>query len=31
MPVYFVYVCHEVIDRKQLETYWAKGGPTLEG
>jgi hypothetical protein len=31
MPAYFVYICQEVIDRKELETYWAKIGPTLEG
>lgn len=31
MPAYFVYVCLEVVDRKELETYWAKIGPTLEG
>ena len=30
MPAYFVYVCQEVIDRKELETYWSKIGPTLE-
>jgi uncharacterized protein (DUF1330 family) len=30
MPAYFVYVCQEVIDRKELETYWAKIGPTLQ-
>jgi hypothetical protein len=31
MPAYFVYVCQDVTDRKELETYWAKIGPTLEG
>jgi uncharacterized protein (DUF1330 family) len=31
MPAYFVYVCQEVIDREELETYWSKIGPTLEG
>ena len=31
MPAYFVYVCQKVIDRKELETYWAKIGATLEG
>jgi uncharacterized protein (DUF1330 family) len=31
MPAYFVYVCQEVVDRKELETYWSKIGPTLEG
>jgi uncharacterized protein (DUF1330 family) len=31
MPAYFVYVCQEVIDRKELEIYWSKIGRTLEG
>ena len=31
MPAYFVNVCQEVVDRKELETYWSKIGPTLEG
>ena len=31
MSAYFVYVCQEVVDRKELETYWSKIGPTLEG
>jgi uncharacterized protein (DUF1330 family) len=31
MAGYFVYVCQKVIDRKELETYWAKIVPTLEG
>ena len=31
MPAYFVYVCQQVIDRAELETYWSKIGPTLEG
>ena len=31
MPAYFVYVCQKVIDRKELETYWEKIVPTLEG
>jgi uncharacterized protein (DUF1330 family) len=31
MPAYFVYIRQEVVDRKELETYWAKIGPTLEG
>lgn len=31
MPAYFVYICQEVIDRKELEVYWSKIGPTLEG
>ncbi len=31
MPAYFVYVCQEVDNRKELETYWAKIGPTLQG
>jgi len=31
MPAYFVYVCQKVIDRKELETYWAKIVATLEG
>ena len=31
MPAYFVYICQKVIDRKELETYWEKIVPTLEG
>jgi uncharacterized protein (DUF1330 family) len=31
MPAYFVYVCQQVLDRTELETYWSKIGPTLEG
>jgi uncharacterized protein (DUF1330 family) len=31
MAVYFVYICQEVVDRSELETYWSKIGPTLEG
>jgi uncharacterized protein (DUF1330 family) len=31
MPAYFVYVRQDVVDRKELETYWSKIGPTLEG
>ena len=31
MPAYFVYVCQEVLDRAELETYWSKIGATLEG
>jgi len=31
MPAYFVYVCLEVMDRSELETYWEKIVPTLEG
>ncbi len=31
MAAYFVYICQEVIDRKQLELYWLKIGPTIEG
>ena len=31
MPAYFVYICQDVIDRYELETYWSKIGPTLEG
>jgi uncharacterized protein (DUF1330 family) len=31
MPAYFVYVCLEVMDRGELETYWEKIVPTLEG
>ena len=30
-PAYLVYICQNVIDRKELETYWEKIGPTLEG
>jgi len=31
MPAYMVYVCEKVLDRKELDTYWSKIGPTLEG
>lgn len=31
MPAYFIYVCQDVTDRKELETYWAKVAPTLAG
>jgi uncharacterized protein (DUF1330 family) len=31
MPAYFVYVCQKVIDRNELDTYWEKIVPTLEG
>jgi uncharacterized protein (DUF1330 family) len=31
MPAYFVYVCLEVMDRRELETYWEKIVPTLDG
>jgi uncharacterized protein (DUF1330 family) len=31
MSAYFVYICQEVIDREQLEIYWSKIGPTLDG
>jgi uncharacterized protein (DUF1330 family) len=31
MPACFVYVCQEILDRKELEIYWSKIGPTLEG
>ncbi len=31
MPAYFVYVCQEILDRKELEIYWSKIGSTLEG
>jgi uncharacterized protein (DUF1330 family) len=31
MPAYLVYVCQEVLDRAELELYWAKIGPTLAG
>ena len=31
MPAYFIYVCQNVTDRTELETYWAKIGPTLKG
>ena len=31
MPVYMVYVCHDVSDRAQVEKYWASIEPTLEG
>jgi uncharacterized protein (DUF1330 family) len=31
MPAYFVYLCQEVIDRAELDLYWEKIVPTLEG
>jgi len=31
MSAYFVYICQEVVDRSELEIYWSKIGPTLEG
>jgi uncharacterized protein (DUF1330 family) len=31
MPAYFVYFCQKVNDREELETYWKKMRPTLEG
>jgi len=31
MAAYFVYICQEVVDRSELEIYWSKIGPTLEG
>ena len=31
MPAYFIYLCQDVTDRSELETYWAKIGPTLQG
>jgi uncharacterized protein (DUF1330 family) len=31
MAAHFVYICLEVVDRSELETYWSKIGPTLEG
>ena len=31
MAAYFVYICLEVVDRSELEIYWSKIGPTLEG
>jgi uncharacterized protein (DUF1330 family) len=31
MPAYCIFVCQEVTDREQLETYWAKIGATLAG
>lgn len=31
MPAYFIYVCQDVTNRKELETYWSKIGPTLKG
>ena len=31
MPAYFVYVCLEVMDRRELDIYWEKIGPTLAG
>jgi len=30
MAACFVYICQEVVDRSELETYWSKIGPTLE-
>jgi uncharacterized protein (DUF1330 family) len=31
MPAYFIYLCQEVTDRRELEIYWEKIGPTLVG
>src|ERR1700720_1898987 len=31
MPAYLVFLCQEVSDRKELETYWSKIGKTLKG
>jgi uncharacterized protein (DUF1330 family) len=31
MPAYFVYLCHEIYDREELETYWRSIGSTLKG
>jgi uncharacterized protein (DUF1330 family) len=31
VSAYFVYICQEVVDRSELEIYWSKIGPTLEG
>jgi uncharacterized protein (DUF1330 family) len=31
MPAYLVFICEEVTDRTELETYWSKIGPTLAG
>lgn len=31
MPAYFIHICQEVFDRKELEIYWEKIGPTLAG
>jgi uncharacterized protein (DUF1330 family) len=31
MSAYLIYVCHDVSDRKELETYWGKSQPTFEG
>jgi uncharacterized protein (DUF1330 family) len=31
MPAYFVYICQEVFDRAELETYWRDIGQTLQG
>jgi uncharacterized protein (DUF1330 family) len=31
MPAYLVYICKKIHDRSQLEIYWQKIGPTLQG
>jgi len=31
MPAFLLYICRSVTDRAELDTYWAKIGPTLEG
>ena len=31
MAAYLLYICKDVTDRKELDTYWAKIGPTLKG
>jgi uncharacterized protein (DUF1330 family) len=31
MAAFLLYICKEVTDRTELETYWSKIGPTLDG
>ncbi|MEU1597943.1 DUF1330 domain-containing protein [Streptomyces sp. NPDC005708] len=31
MPAYLIYLCHDVTDRTELETYWRVTQPTFKG
>ncbi len=31
MSAYLVFICQDVFDRRELETYWSKIGATLAG
>ena len=30
MAAYLLYICKEVTDRRELDTYWAQIGPTMK-